>query len=271
MTDSITQCPECSTRFKVTSEQLNASEGIVRCGRCHAVFNATEHFYSDEPSPQLDLPISANQDEVSTSSVADEDESTNGPLTTPTVTDSIIAEPQHFDLEPTVQTEETPPPSKKNRGWLWASGSLFFMLLLVAQILYFFRVEIAARLPGTKPALMKYCQVLKCSIPLPKDPDLMSIESSDLEADATHAHIITLTALLHNRADYTQAYPSLELTLTDVQDQIVARRTFTPKEYLAPSESEHLGLAANREMSAKLHLDTADLKPTGYKLFLFYP
>jgi hypothetical protein len=31
-----------------------------------------------------------------------------------------------------------------------------------------------------------------------------------------------------------------------------------------------LGLASAREILVKLHLDTADLKPAGYKLFLFY-
>ncbi len=53
----ITQCPECRTRFKVTDAQLDAHDGLVRCGHCHDVFNAREHLHDDEPSPQLTLPI----------------------------------------------------------------------------------------------------------------------------------------------------------------------------------------------------------------------
>ncbi|WP_287880765.1 DUF3426 domain-containing protein [Aquitalea sp.] len=50
-----TQCPSCQTRFKVNDKQLSAANGLVRCGRCAHVFNATEHFVSPEaitpPSP----------------------------------------------------------------------------------------------------------------------------------------------------------------------------------------------------------------------------
>ena len=54
-------------------------------------------------------------------------------------------------------------------------------------------------------------------------------------------------------------------------NQVVARRVFQPAEYLKPGEDEKQGLSATREISIKLHLDTTDLKPTGYRIFLFYP
>jgi predicted Zn finger-like uncharacterized protein len=38
-----TRCTACGTVFRVTHEQLRASEGWARCGRCEAVFNAAEH------------------------------------------------------------------------------------------------------------------------------------------------------------------------------------------------------------------------------------
>ena len=99
----------------------------------------------------------------------------------------------------------------------------------------------------------------------------MSIESSDLEADPTHVNQITLNALLRNRAPYAQAFPNLELTLNDTQDKPLARRIFKPKDYLPPLESEQTGLLPNRELSVKLYLNTADLRPIGYRLVLFYP
>lgn len=36
----VTQCPHCSTRFRVNSNQLFAAQGAVRCGSCMQVFNA---------------------------------------------------------------------------------------------------------------------------------------------------------------------------------------------------------------------------------------
>ncbi len=44
-----TLCPHCSTCFRITSEQVNAAQGNVRCGNCGAVFNAL-----DNPGPEPD-------------------------------------------------------------------------------------------------------------------------------------------------------------------------------------------------------------------------
>jgi len=44
-----TQCPACQTRFKVSEAQLAAANGLVRCGRCAHVFNATDHFAKPAP------------------------------------------------------------------------------------------------------------------------------------------------------------------------------------------------------------------------------
>jgi hypothetical protein len=36
-------------------------------------------------------------------------------------------------------------------------------------------------------------------------------------------------------------------------------------------DAEKLGVPPNRDLDIKLYLDTTDLKPSGYRLFLFYP
>ena len=38
----LTRCPECTTHFRVTPEQLKARAGRVRCGECQHVFNALD-------------------------------------------------------------------------------------------------------------------------------------------------------------------------------------------------------------------------------------
>ncbi|RFO95337.1 hypothetical protein DIC66_19110 [Rhodoferax lacus] len=49
----ITQCPACSTMFRVVPDQLRISEGWVRCGQCDEVFDANAHLRS------LEEPLSA--------------------------------------------------------------------------------------------------------------------------------------------------------------------------------------------------------------------
>jgi hypothetical protein len=63
----------------------------------------------------------------------------------------------------------------------------------------------------------------------------------------------------------------VELTLTDIQDHAIARRVFSPADYLKAGEDAKLGVPANRDLDIRLRMDTADLKPSGYRLFLFYP
>jgi predicted Zn finger-like uncharacterized protein len=298
-----TQCPTCNTRFKVTQEQLDAHQGLVRCGCCQAVFNATEYLQGGQPSPQLDLPIAPEAPlepavetsiEIPVETAAEPAPATNEELDF-SPTEPAYPEPQDTDRQDTepqaiiepaepitlaqkitfADSPAAPSPDltkkKKKYTWPWIVGSLLLSILLLAQATYFFRVELAAYQPGLKSALISYCRLLQCTVPLPQKADLMSIESSELEADPVQSSVITLNALLRNHAPYMQAYPDLELTLTDAQDKPLARRNFRPAEYLKSGEDEKQGLAANRELSVKLNLDTTDLKPSGYRLLLFYP
>jgi predicted Zn finger-like uncharacterized protein len=155
------------------------------------------------------------------------------------------------------------------RTWPWIIASVIFLFGLLAQATYFFRVELAANYPATKPMLNSSCNFLKCVIPLPKNANLMSIESSGLE-DAPLNHLI-LNALLRNHATFAQAFPSLEFTLTDTEDSPQARRIFKPSDYLSSTDNVATGLLPNHEINIKLYLNTTGIKPSGYRLVLFYP
>lgn len=270
MNSSITQCPRCHTRFRVTSDELAAHDGIVRCGVCSETFNAVEYLHNEEPSPQFDLPIAHEKEEPKLPVINEVDHSDKFISLTADVdkVDTLFQQAEPDVKLAHVKKNKAEP---KPRRWPWTVGALLFSLAWLAQVFYFYRVDIAAQLPGLKPALTSYCDLLKCSIPLPEKANLMSIESSDLVADPLQPNVVTLIALLHNNAEYAQAYPNLELSLTDTQDQILARRVFIPADYIHPGDNEKLGLGANRELSIKLHLDSGDLRPMGYKLLLFFP
>lgn len=289
---AVTQCPLCSTCFKVSQAQLDARNGLVRCGHCQAIFNAREHLRETQPSPQLELPIM----EPAAAATTPEEKFSGQPEEThehqdaaATVKIPAIAQAA-AEIPATIQPKEDAPltlaqqiilaegtperrplRASRKRAWPWAIVCLLLLTLMLAQAAYFLRVELAARAPELKPALAAYCGMLRCSIPLPRKIDLVSIESSDLEADPANTSSITLHAALRNNAPYALAYPAIELTFTDTHDKVVARRTFQPREYLKPDENEMQGMASRREASINLRLDTADLRPTGYRLFLYYP
>lgn len=151
----------------------------------------------------------------------------------------------------------------------FTSGAL--LLLLVAQLVYFFRTELAARIPVTKPYLELACAQLGCAVGLPRDADYIKVAGSDLLSDPAQPGLIHVNILIANEAGYPQAYPHIELTLTDTRDAPLARRIFAPAEYLATPANAASGIAPGSEASVDLKLDIGDLAAAGYRVLVFYP
>ena len=188
----------------------------------------------------------------------------------PKATDAVI-ESADIVARPAVEVwEAAVPPHKQRFGWLFGLGALPLLLLLAGQAAYFYRVELASRMPATRPYLEQACGWIGCAVLLPHNADLLKIEASDLEADTEHPSQVTLASTVSNRASYRQAYPLLELTLTNHADQAVARRVFAPSEYLAAGSNIKGGMAANSEVAVRLSLDLGDLNAVGYRLYVFY-
>ncbi len=52
----ITQCPACTTMFRVVPDQLRMSEGWVRCGNCDEVFDANAHLSTFDENTAVTSP-----------------------------------------------------------------------------------------------------------------------------------------------------------------------------------------------------------------------
>lgn len=153
---------------------------------------------------------------------------------------------------------------------LLAPLALLLLAAALGQTAYSLRTEIAAHYPPIRPLLEQACRHLACVVDLPRQADLLSIEDSDLQDDAEHAGVLVLTSVLYNHAPYSQAYPLLELTLTDTFDKPVLRRTFTPQEYLPTGTDIEVGIAGGGEIRSRLPLSVAGEKPAGYRLYVRY-
>ncbi|MGH8744729.1 MAG: zinc-ribbon domain-containing protein, partial [Burkholderiales bacterium] len=57
----VTTCPGCNTTFRVRHEDLQASEGRVRCGQCTEIFNALDSLATldDVPDPVRETVLQA--------------------------------------------------------------------------------------------------------------------------------------------------------------------------------------------------------------------
>lgn len=152
-----------------------------------------------------------------------------------------------------------------------ATGSLLLLAALVLQGAYVFRHQLAARLPAAKPALGQLCIFAGCELELPAQIDMVSIESSELQAVAAGENTFMLTLLLRNRSAITQAWPDIELTLNDTNENPLVRRVLMPQDYLPSRQAIKKGFAGNSEQPVKLRFELAQLKASGYRVYLFYP
>jgi uncharacterized protein DUF3426 len=162
------------------------------------------------------------------------------------------------------------PQSRPRPSRLWWLASVFLLLALAAQGAYQYRGEIAVLLPEAKPLVQRICAEFGCDVPLPRRAELLSIESSDLQADVAHPSVMVLTATLRNRAGFVQAFPALELSLTSTRGETVARRVLTSRDYVPQGARSEPGFAAGSELQVRVYIEAAALKPAGYRLYLFY-
>lgn len=155
--------------------------------------------------------------------------------------------------------------------WTMGIGSMLLLLTLLGQSAFVFRDQLAARFPATKPALQEVCAWLDCQVGLPMRIDAVAIESSELQTLTPNGTTLGLNVLLRNHAGTAQAWPHLELTLNDSGERPLARRVFAPPEYLPAGINLRLGFPAHSEQPVRLYLEPQDLKPSGYRVYLFYP
>ncbi|MGL1832381.1 DUF3426 domain-containing protein [Rhodocyclaceae bacterium SMB388] len=155
----------------------------------------------------------------------------------------------------------------------WMTGLLVGILMgtLAAQAAYLFRMEITRSWPELRPLYLRVCAQLGCDVPLPQVASAIRITSSDLESDPADPSRMVLNARVLNQAAHPQAYPHLEITLTDARDRPVVRRVLAPDEWVGTDRPEN-GFGASKEIVVRLPFGTSGVvDATGYRVYAFFP
>ena len=291
--EKYTRCPGCSTVFRVMPAQLALRAGQVRCGQCKTVFNGIEQEVSldvprksEEPLSEaalgpptltlrhaaaLEVPAAALEAARAVAHSAGPGAAPVAPAPSP-VPDAIGA-PAAAEAPPIDRFAPPVTTSHRTRTVAYATAIVLLLLAVAAQAAYHFRDSIVTFWPGMRPAFERVCEIAGCAIRPLRDAAMsyLSIESSDLQADPAHKGLLILTATVRNRASWSLAYPYLELTLTDAQDQVVVRRVLAPTDYAGGTADLSRGIAANGEAALKVFIDASATSQAGYRLYMFYP
>jgi len=148
--------------------------------------------------------------------------------------------------------------------WPFTLAAIFFAFILAVQTVLHFRSEINR----TSPAFASLFHTLGLEIPYPREPELLSIDASELQT-LDEPDRLRLFLTLRNKARYSLAWPHLELSLTDAYNSVQVRKVFAPDEYLTRTQAS--GSFAPGDAMIQLDLGARAIAPAGYNLYLFYP
>ncbi|WP_416559493.1 zinc-ribbon and DUF3426 domain-containing protein [Limnohabitans sp. yimb22184] len=275
----IIRCPACSTTYKVVPDQLKIAQGWLRCGQCQQAFDSAGLVvdWPDVHPDALDLALQPAGQRVRIDDfLKQEDRSPSAPVMTavaafeealttfkPQSVSPLQDEAQADAAQGLVQADaragKHPP-----RSWLTGVAGVLLLLALGLQWLWIERHVLSSIDPVVGSGLNAACRMVGCEILPLQIRDGVLIESSSL---TPYDGGLRLSWSVRNVTDHALQTPSLELTLLDTQDKALVRRVLSATQQGAPSF-----LTPGQTWDGQLHLLLqADLVPSGYRLFSFYP
>lgn len=212
--------------------------------------------------------------------------------TAPAVTDAVAAglaqmpeAPAPQDLQDADFAPDEPAASESLPGFVrqaqrqafWQSPGMRTLLSLLAVVLAVLlagqwavqeRDRLAAWRPGLLPLLQQACGHLGCTVAPVRRIDAIVIDSTSLVRRLGNFYSFDL--VLKNTAPMALAVPALELSITDISDDVISRRVFLPEEW--PDAPELLPAHGSVTVSFRLSLALGDATPmAGYRALVFYP
>jgi len=232
----ITHCPNCQTAFKVREEHLRAANGWVRCGKCQNVFEA--HLYFAHKTDTNNAP-----------SFFDEGKSIEG-VRPGLFSHSANASLQHLGA-----------------GRIWPVTSVFLALAILWQAVLWNRHWLVAEEPALRSAVETLCLPIACKVEWPQEPNSVLIENSRFNENPDGG--FNLQMRFKNIQHHPVATPWLEVTLTDLQDQVVVRRVFSVQDL---NLQDHISALRDQRVQFSFEVDaTVRERIAGYRALIFYP
>ncbi|WP_087722320.1 DUF3426 domain-containing protein [Pandoraea sp. PE-S2T-3] len=188
---------------------------------------------------------------------------------------------------------------------IWRVLITLAVIGLLAQWAWIERAALVDRFPALRDAFATVGRPLHIAIAPARQPDMLQLSSvtlvtddssapdatnnngvadtataatiaaaSDASADATvpaDSVPMTLTVFMRNDAGHAVAWPSLELTLSDIDGKPVVRRVFAAGDYVADGALRDAGLAPHNERTIRLRLSAQAALASNYRVLAFYP
>jgi len=246
-----TQCPECLAVYAVEAEVLGRSLGRLRCGHCGADFDALHTLAAELPAtPFRYLPTHAP---------AAEPPRLGAPVHLPDPRQPALAfpggeaSPRHEPVPEAPEFLLGRPAPPRGPQWPWALGALALALVFLVQIAWAERDDLLAN-ATLRPWLDRACVALGCRLPLRHDVRRLELLARDIRPHPSVPGALIISATVRNAADFPQAWPVIEISLADLDENRIAMRRFLPREYIGDARVPVEGIAPGASASVAIEV-----------------
>jgi len=242
-----TRCPECLTVHALNASLLAHAGGAVRCGHCKNEFSALAYLFDHWPDATSSPP-------------------SVGAHSGPPVLGQVSSARPVAAMAPDAGTGASEPEIKRNSGRLaWKLVCAILIAITFLNLAWTFRTPLMERVE-----IRNFLTSVGLMEPVPQmlfqDLSRLHLVSRDMHKHPTRAGMLALSVTFVNRAERVQRYPNIEVTLSDVANEPLARREFKPLEYLPEGNIISRGLAPDVHVLVLLEFADPGSSAVGFEL-----
>lgn len=231
-------CPHCG--FLVAAP----SGTSLRCPRCGSPID-----------PKLAKPLPQAEAKADTTLAAEAPDAPAGEVRTsePTPPASEEKPKRRRGMHaPSFARLHAPAPLRATHWRSWLVVSALGVLLLVQTVLA--QRETLAADARWRPLIASVCTVLRCNVPAWREPAAFTMLQRSVQPKAGERGVLHVSASFRNDARWEQPWPTVMLTLSDMDGRQVGQRAFAPSEYLGGNSNGRIAPG----QSATIQLDVVE-------------
>ncbi|PCI21956.1 MAG: hypothetical protein COB62_02215 [Piscirickettsiaceae bacterium] len=245
-------CPNCSSTLQISQQQIEAKNGLVRCGHCKDIFDAKKHQLTPSETTQAlklvkeEPPISVAQPQVT--------QEKQEPITTES-DDNIEAV---WENKQEKTTSRVP----------YSLLALILLSIFIYQAFYFNVFSITQN-TALQPAFEMINKSFGLNIPRYKNLDDIRVIDRQLSTHPILKNTLQLKLTVKNTAATNQDYPIINIKLTSAAGKQVAQATFHSKDYLPSADIyDPFGPLSSREFI--INFNSPKETVTGFEIYFSY-
>ncbi len=159
-------------------------------------------------------------------------------------------------------------PTPKNK---WLVGTLLFLLnlslllVLLAQASWF-HYEKLVKYPKASELYELACQQLGCKLPILNDISKIDNKNLVVRSHPTRFNALIIETIITNHAVFEQPFPNINLSFSNINNQVIAQRLFKPSEYLNTNILKWPGMPSEQPIQITLEIIDPGPEAVNYKI-----